>query len=135
MTLRRPLVLVVDDMTDNREMYIEYLATVGFRAVGAADGRSAIETARQLHPSVILMDMGLPGLDGWEATEILKADPRTRDILVIAVTGHAEPAFRARAEAVGCDVFLPKPVVPDELRSHIVALLDAGVRRAATSDE
>ena len=131
MTLRRPLVLVVDDVQDNRELYVEYLSAVGFRAVGAADGRSAIETAKKLRPGVILMDMSLPGLDGWTATETLKRDPATRDIVIIAVTGHAEPAFRERAERVGCDFFLPKPVVPEELRDHIIRLLDQVSRRAA----
>jgi hypothetical protein len=75
-----PFVLVVDDIADHREMYIEYLRFAGFRVAGAADGASAIDAARTLRPSVILMDLSLPGIDGWEATRILKSDPQTRDI-------------------------------------------------------
>lgn len=124
--VRRPLVLVVDDTRDNREMYIEYLEYVGFKVLGAQDGESALEKARKLHPSIILMDLSLPGLDGLEATRILKSDPRTRDILVVALTGHAGPATRDEAMKAGCDSFLAKPCLPREIAQHVVALLDGG---------
>jgi CheY-like chemotaxis protein len=123
--VRRPLVLVVDDTPDNREMYIEYLEYVGFNVVGATDGESAVETARKLHPSLVLMDVSLPGLDGLAATRILKTDPRTRDILVVALTGHAGPAMREEAERAGCDSFLAKPCLPRDIAKHLLDLLDA----------
>ncbi len=126
---RAPFVLVVDDTPDNREMYMEYLRFAGFRVEGAADGESAIEAARSLRPAVILMDLSLPGIDGWEATRILKADPETRDICIIAVTGHADAACRARALLVGCDFFLAKPTTPAELTEHIVRFLDRAAKR------
>jgi CheY-like chemotaxis protein len=122
--LRAATVLVVDDTPDNREMYIEYLRFAGFRVMGAEDGESAVDTARTHRPAVILMDLSLPGIDGWEATRILKADPKTRDIYIIAVTAHADPASRVRALSVGCDLFITKPTLPKEIVAHIVRLLD-----------
>jgi two-component system cell cycle response regulator DivK len=122
--MRRPLVVVVDDAEDNREMYIDYLATAGFRAEGAADGASAIEAARTLLPALIVMDLSLPGIDGLAATRILKADPLTRDILVIALTGHAEPKYREAAQSAGCDLFLAKPCSPQTLLDAICRVLD-----------
>lgn len=122
--------LVVDDKDDNRDMYLEYLEFVGFRVAGARDGETAIAIARSLHPSVILMDLSLPGTDGWDATKILKADPATRDILIVAVTGHADPAHRAEALRTGCDLFLPKPCLPREIARHVVELLDRTLAKA-----
>ena len=72
-----PLVLIADDFGDAREMYREYLEFTGFRAVEARDGNVALERARSLAPSIILMDLAMPAMDGWEATRRLKADPRT----------------------------------------------------------
>jgi two-component system, cell cycle response regulator DivK len=131
--MRRPFVLVVDDMRDNREMYMEYLRFAGFRVAGAADGEAAIEAARTLRPSVILMDLSLPGIDGWEATRVLKADRETRHIHIVAVTGHAEPTCRARAMEVGCDLFIAKPSLPEEIAQHIVRLLDGALRGESSS--
>jgi CheY-like chemotaxis protein len=122
--LKRPLVLVVDDMPDNREMYMEYLESVGFRVVGARDGATAVRLARDLGPSIVLMDLSLPGMDGWEATRILKSDPTTMAIPVIAVSGHAEPAYRTRAFLVGCDRFVAKPSLPSEIAEIMVGILD-----------
>lgn len=122
---RRALVLVVDDTADNREMYMEYLRFKGFSVIGAVNGAEAIAKARQARPSVILMDLTMPGIDGWEATRILKSDPATRGIRIVALTGHAEPWSRARAMLVGCDLFLPKPMLPADVAAHIIRLLDA----------
>nr|MDQ3346975.1 response regulator [Acidobacteriota bacterium] len=77
-----PLILLVDDFDDAREMYRDYLAFAGFRVQTACDGREAVEKARALSPDLILMDLSLPVVDGWEATRILKADPATRHLLV-----------------------------------------------------
>ncbi|MGE0463800.1 MAG: response regulator [Vicinamibacterales bacterium] len=108
-----PLVLVVDDYADAREMYAESLLVSGFRVVEAADGMSAIELARAHAPDVILMDLSLPGMDGWEATRCLKADPGTRHIPVVALTGHAMASALEQARLAGCDRFVVKPALPD----------------------
>jgi CheY-like chemotaxis protein len=119
-----PLVLVVEDYQDAREMYIEYLQFSGFRAAGATSGTEAIEQARLLRPDIILMDLALPQLDGWEATRRLKSDPRTRDIPVVALSGHALQGHAEGALQAGCDSFLPKPCLPDVLVAEIRRMLD-----------
>src|SRR5438046_8654140 len=88
-TSRKPIVLLVDDYPDAREMYAEYLEFSGFDIVQAGNGVEAIERAIDSHPDVILMDLSLPVMDGWEATRRLKADERTNAIPVLAVTGRA----------------------------------------------
>jgi two-component system, cell cycle response regulator DivK len=122
--MRKLLVLVVDDVQDNREMYIEYLRYAGFRCVGADDGETAIKLARDAQPAIIVMDLSLPGTDGWEATRILKSDPATQAIPIIAISGHCEPGCRERAMALGCDLFIAKPALPSELTDEVVRLLD-----------
>jgi CheY-like chemotaxis protein len=108
-----PLVLVVDDYADAREMYAESLVVSGFRVAEAANGLEAIDLAQQLTPDAIVMDLSLPGLDGWEATRRLKADSRTRHIPVVAVTGHAQARASDEARKAGCDRFVVKPALPD----------------------
>jgi two-component system cell cycle response regulator DivK len=114
-----PLVLVVDDYDDAREMYAESLMVCGFRVAEAADGLRAIELALQLSPDVILMDLSLPGLDGWEATRRLKTDARTMHIPVVALTGHAMSSALDRAREAGCDRFVVKPALPDVVVGEI----------------
>lgn len=114
-----PLVLIADDFGDAREMYREYLEFVGFRAAEARDGNEAIARARELAPSVILMDLAMPTMDGWEATRQLKADPRTRGIPVIAITGHALSGDAERARAAGCDGVLSKPCLPQKVVEEV----------------
>jgi two-component system cell cycle response regulator DivK len=131
--LRRPRVLVVDDVADNREMYMEYLKLSGFGVMGAVNGETAIEAARIHHPAVIVMDISMPGVDGCAATRVLKADPATRDIVVFVVTGHAEAAYREQATDAGCDLFIAKPCSPQELVEHICSHLDLAHPAAAGS--
>ena len=114
-----PLVLVVDDYDDAREMYAESLIVCGFRVAEAADGLRAIELAHELLPDVILMDLSLPGLDGWEATRRLKADPRSMHIPVVALTGHAMGSALDRAREAGCDRFVVKPALPDVVVAEV----------------
>lgn len=114
-----PLVLVVDDLRDNREMYVEYLEFSGFDVVSATNGREAISMALAHKPDVIIMDMSLPEMDGWEATEVLRASPETKDMLIIAVSGHAETQFQRRAITAGCDMFVAKPCLPQDLVTHV----------------
>jgi two-component system cell cycle response regulator DivK len=114
-----PLVLVVDDYDDAREMYAEALLVSGFRVAEAADGLRAIELAQQLAPDVILMDLSLPGVDGWEATRRIKADARTMHIPIVALTGHAMSTAIDRARQAGCDRFVVKPALPDEIIAEV----------------
>lgn len=113
------LVLIVDDFQDGREMCVEYLSFLGYQAAEASDGFEALERARALRPDVILMDLSLPGIDGWEATRRLKADPHTRHIPIVAVTAHALPGDSERARKAGCDAFVTKPCFLDELLEEI----------------
>jgi two-component system cell cycle response regulator DivK len=131
--LRRPRILVVDDVADNREMYMEYLKFAGFGVMGAVDGATAIEVARSHHPAVIIMDLSMPGVDGCDATRIIKADPSTRDILIFAVTGHAEASYREKAISAGCDLFIAKPCSPPELVEHICRQLDLAIPEASAT--
>jgi len=119
----QPLVLVVDDFQDNREMYAEYLAYCGFRVIEAKNGKEAIEQAFAQSPNVIIMDLSLPVMDGWEATRRLKADGRTRSIPVIALTGHALQVHSKGALDAGCDAFVAKPCLPDQLVLEINRML------------
>jgi two-component system cell cycle response regulator DivK len=114
-----PLVLVVDDYADAREMYAESLLVAGFRVAEASNGVDAVAQARALAPQAILMDLSLPGLDGWEATRQLKADPATRAIPVVAITGHVPVHAVERAAAAGCDRLLIKPALPDQVIAEV----------------
>lgn len=118
-----PFVLVVEDYPDAREMYSEYLRFSGFRVAEARNGEEALEKAFTLRPDVILMDLALPLMDGWEATRRLKGDPRTAQILVVALTGHALAGHQEGARRAGCDSFVTKPCLPDELVDEIRRLL------------
>jgi len=118
-----PVVLVVDDFEDNRALYVRFLGFSGFQVAEAADGHEALVKARELQPELIVMDLSLPGLDGWEATRRLKADPRTRDTIVIALTGHALTGHEEGARAAGCDAFLTKPCLPETLVDEVRRLL------------
>jgi CheY-like chemotaxis protein len=120
-----PLVLIVDDYQDAREMYAEYLEFSGFRVAEARNGLEALEKAFALRPSVILMDLSLPVMDGWEATRRLKSDARTRSIPVVALTGHALDGSSRGAQDIGCDAYVTKPCLPDELVQEVQRVLAA----------
>jgi CheY-like chemotaxis protein len=116
---KAPLVLVVDDVAHGREIFAEYLEFRGFRVATAEDGLDAMEKAFALLPDVILMDLSLPGIDGWEATRRLKQDDRTRGIPVIALTAHALASAHDRAKEVGCDAVVTKPCIPRDLEAEV----------------
>ena len=116
-------VLYVEDNDDNVYMLTRRLARRGHDVSVAPDGESGIELARVGQPDLILMDMGLPGIDGWEATRRLKADERTAAIPVIALTAHAMDGDRQKALNAGCDDFETKPVQLDQLLTKMSALL------------
>ena len=116
---KAPLVLVVDDVAHGREIFAEYLEFRGFRVATAEDGIEAMEKAFDLRPDVILMDLSLPGIDGWEATRRLKQDDRTRAIPIIALTAHALASAHDRAKEVGCDAVVTKPCIPKDLEAEV----------------
>jgi two-component system, cell cycle response regulator DivK len=120
-----PLILVVDDYQDAREMYAEYLQYSGFRVAEARNGNEAVAQARSLKPDLILMDLSLPGMDGWEATRVLKADDETRHIPIVALTGHALAGASEGARKAGCDSFVTKPCLPDDLVVEVRRMLNA----------
>jgi CheY-like chemotaxis protein len=120
-----PLILVVDDYQDAREMYAEYLQYSGFRVAEAKNGNEAVAQARSLKPDLILMDLSLPGMDGWEATRVLKADDATKHIPIVALTGHALAGASEGARKAGCDSFVTKPCLPDDLVVEVRRMLNA----------
>ncbi len=122
-----PLVLLVDDYEDAREMYAEYLEFSGFRTAEARNGAEALEKAFALTPDVILMDLSLPVMDGWEATRRLRADERTRAIPIVALTGHALTGHPGGEKEVGCDAYVTKPCLPDALVQEVKRILDARI--------
>lgn len=108
-------VLVVDDNLDAAEMMVELVSIWGHEAHHAADGEHAVALARELRPAIVLLDIGLPGMDGYQVAAALRADPRTRSAKIIAVTGYGLESDRTSARAAGCDDHLVKPVEPDAL--------------------
>jgi two-component system cell cycle response regulator DivK len=121
---QRPRVLLVDDYPDAREMYSEYLEFSGFDVVEAGNGMEALQRAVDTTPDIILMDLSLPVMDGWEATRRLKADQRTKAIPVVALTGHALAGISEGAKQAGCDAFVTKPCLPEDLVREIRRILD-----------
>jgi len=120
---KRPLVLVVDDDEDARTIYQQYLRHKGCRVVTARDGVSAVEKAQRHRPNVIVMDLAMPLMDGWEATARLKRAPLTRGIPVIVLTAVQMSGEKSRA--AGCDGFLAKPCSPELLWLEVRMLLDS----------
>jgi CheY-like chemotaxis protein len=116
-------ILLVEDNEMNRDMLSRRLARRGYEVVVAVDGREGVAKARAEAPALVLMDMSLPVLDGWEATRELRADPATRSIPIIALTAHAMAGDRERALAAGCDDFDTKPIELERLLGKIEALL------------
>jgi two-component system, cell cycle response regulator DivK len=124
-----PLVLVVDDLEDNRDMYCEYLGFEGMRAISAANGKDAIDMARAHLPDLIVMDLTMPVMDGWEATRILKAGATTKGIPVVALTSHALRGSDDGALRAGCDDFVAKPCLPQDLAEVVKRWLAGKGRR------
>lgn len=117
-----PVVLIVDDHDDTRAMHAYVLQAAGFEVRLAADGEQALAAADQ-RPDVILMDLAMPGLNGWEATRRLKTGERTKDIPIIVLTAHALDHYREVAVAAGCDAFLSKPCATEDLVAAVRRVL------------
>ena len=116
-------ILLVEDNEMNRDMLSRRLTRRGYDVAIAVDGEQGVAMARSAPPALILMDMSLPGLDGWEATRQIKATPETRSIPVVALTAHAMAGDREKALAAGCDDFDTKPVDLERLLGKIETLL------------
>ena len=119
----RPLILVVEDQEELRRLYAEQLALSGFDVIEAGNGEDAIAHTSSHAPDVVLMDLSLPILDGWEATRRLKADTRTAHIPIVALTAHDGSGELQRATRAGCDWFVPKPCPPDALIAEVRRVL------------
>lgn len=117
-------ILLIEDNEDNRAVYTTILRYYGYEVIEAPSGEEGIEIAKRLQPGLILMDIGLPGIDGWEATRRLKKDPGTRRIPIVALTAHAMAEHRAESFAAGCDGYLAKPIEPrdvlEEVRRYLI---------------
>ena len=120
-----PRILLVEDNEMNRDMLSRRLERKGFEVSIAVDGREGVEKARSEVPDLVLMDMSLPEMDGWEATALLKAEEATRGIPVIALTAHAMDGDREKALEAGCDDYDTKPVDFKRLLEKIEARLQA----------
>jgi two-component system cell cycle response regulator DivK len=126
----KPSVLIVDDVDDNRDLYASYFEHVGFDTDQASDGEQALEKIEATLPDVVIMDLSMPFLDGWEATRLIRSNPRTRHLLVIVVTGHTTKESIAAAHAAGADAVCTKPCMPGELVALVQARLEDRRRRA-----
>jgi two-component system cell cycle response regulator DivK len=118
-----PKILLVEDNEMNRDMLSRRLIRSGYEVILAVDGAQGIAMAASVAPDLVLMDMSLPVVDGWEATRRLKGDPATRGLPVIALTAHAMAGDEAKAREAGCDDFDTKPVEYTRLLSKIEGLL------------
>ena len=119
----RPLLLIAEDDSALRGLYVEHLSISGFDVIEAADGAVAIESTSSRQPDVVVMDLSLPIIDGWEATRRLKSDARTAHIPVVALTAYDTSPELQRAKLAGCDWFIPKPCPPDALVTEIRRVL------------
>jgi two-component system, cell cycle response regulator DivK len=118
-------ILIVEDVEYNRDLLVQLLEEE-YEVVTAVDGATGIEAAARERPDLILMDLSLPGVDGWEATRRLKARPETEAIPVVALTAHAMQGDEERARACGCDDYLTKPIDEDQLFAKLAHLLGPG---------
>jgi two-component system, cell cycle response regulator DivK len=128
-----PGVLLVEDDRDGRRLYAEWLTHAGFKVDQAHTGLQALERALELVPDVVVTDLNIPGIDGYELTRRLKQDPRTKAVPVLAVTGYAAfAADPARAQRAGCDAVLEKPCSAEDLEAAIRNLING--QRPAQSE-
>jgi CheY-like chemotaxis protein len=125
--------LLVEDNEDNRIIYSTVLRHLGYTVIEALDGLQAIALARSELPDLILMDISIPEVDGWEATRILRADPATKHIPIIALTAHALADDREKATAVGFTSYLAKPVEPRAVAAEVRRWIGRGAGAPPTA--
>ena len=115
-------ILVVDDFDDNRLLYASTIAEAGYAVLEATNGQEAIDKIGSSRPAVIIMDLSMPVMDGWEAIRLIKANPKTADIVIIALTSHATNFGLQKAKEAGAEAVLTKPCIPQDLLGVIGAL-------------
>jgi len=125
-----PLLLVVEDFEELYELYSDFLAGAGYAVAGSSTGEQAIADSRRLLPNLVIMDLGLPRMNGWEAIQRLKSDAATHAIPILVLTGHVQPRFAELARQAGADGVLLKPCPLDTLLGEIERLLRAAEARA-----
>jgi DNA-binding response OmpR family regulator len=128
---RGPLVLIIEDTTDLRDLFAAELATDGFLVIDAVDGEVGIDKARKFTPDAVVLDLMLPGINGFNVARILRSDERTRDTAIVAVTALTSGRLRAMALESGCDSCLSKPVLGATVVAELMRLL---VRRRSGAD-
>ena len=126
-TPSRHRLLLVEDNEDNRTIYSTLLRHLGYEVIEAQNGVQAIELARSERPDLILMDISIPEMDGWEATRILRGDPVTKDVPIVALTAHALEDDRERAAEVGFSSYLAKPIEPRAVLAEVRRLIGENV--------
>jgi CheY-like chemotaxis protein len=120
-------ILIVEDNQDNRIVYAMFLEHCGYEIDEAVDAETALLIAREHAPDLILLDIGLPGMDGWELCNLLKADASTAQIKILVVTAHTFAEDRARAIECGADGYLAKPIEPSGVHQEVIKLIGAPV--------
>ena len=126
--------LLVEDNEDNRIIYSTVLRHLGYQVIEAQDGLQAVDLARSAQPDLILMDISIPRMDGWEATRILRRDPATRAIPIIALTAHALSDDRERAAEVGFTAYLAKPIEPRAVVAEVRRWIGDGTAKKPLGD-
>lgn len=116
-------ILIVEDNPLNMELVSDLLQVRGYQVMEATTGQQALELVRRYHPDLILMDVQLPGLDGLSLTKMLKSDPTTEDIIVVAITAHAMRGDEAKVYEAGCSAYIPKPIDTRELPKVVSGFL------------
>jgi two-component system, cell cycle response regulator DivK len=119
----RPLILIVDDIGDNRQMYAEYLEYDGYRVEQAGSGAEAVVFAEEVSPELIVMDLSMPDMDGWEAIRRIRANARTTSIPILVLSGYTLGATQPGPGDTAADAFLTKPCLPEDLAAKIAAML------------
>ncbi|MEE8210176.1 MAG: response regulator [bacterium] len=116
-------ILLIEDVEDNRDLVVQILESE-YTVAEARDGQEGLEKARAVRPHLILLDLALPKMDGWEVARRLKSDPALKAIPIIALTAYAMEGDEARALEAGCDAYVPKPILPKDLRARVRGVLE-----------
>lgn len=127
------MILIVDDNEDNRDLFAMMLSRLGYGIELAIDGQDGVERARAVHPSVILMDLAMPNMDGFEAARRIRAIPELAAVRIIAVTASYDTVSAQRARAAGCDEVLGKPCAPEVLTACVETCLPSSHRSSGVS--
>jgi two-component system, cell cycle response regulator DivK len=136
--VRKKTILLVEDHEDNRNVYGTILRLFGYVVVEAHNGQEGVDLAREVLPDLVLMDVAIPLIDGWQATRILKADPATMGIPILALTALCGPEDRQMAREAGCDGFLAKPVEPRRVVAEVgkvIGTADGGMEMRERAED